>query len=155
MSASGTHRERELVLVADRSRARFFIRRPDDPELDELGDLLNPAGRLPARALVSDRQGRGFNRQRGSRTALGNNGLQRTHAERFARQVVARLAAELRIWQAARAYIFADAEFLGLLRATLRTRRIRAALHLSAKNLTRAATRRIYAELPGSAPDGE
>lgn len=147
--------EPALVLVADRSRARFFIRRPGEPELDELGDLLNPAGRLPARMLASDRQGRGFNRQRGSRTALGSDGLQRTHAERFARQIAARLAAELRTSRAARVYIFADAEFLGLLRATLRTRRIRVALHLSAKNLTRAATRRIYAELPGSAPDGE
>ena len=137
-----------LVLVADRARARLFSWERDMPQLREIGDLVNAEVRLPQRALASDRQGRGLNRQRGARTALGRDSLRRESAQRFAHEVGARLFAELRAQRAARLFVLADPEFLGLLRSVLRKRRLAVPVRMLAKNLTRADAQRIRAYLP-------
>ena len=137
-----------LVVVADRARARLFNWERDMPQLQEIGDLVNAEARLPQHALASDRQGRGFNRQRGSHTALGRDSLRRESAQRFAQEVGARLFAELRTQHAARLFVLADPEFLGLLRGVLRKRRLAVPVRMLAKNLTRADVQRIRAYLP-------
>lgn len=137
-----------LVLVADSARARLFSWERGVPQLQEISDLVNAEARLPERALASDRQGRGFNRQRGSRTALGSTALQRNAARRFALRVSAQLATESRTRRAARLFIFSETEFLGLLRTALRSRRLGLPVRTFAKNLTRAAPQRIREYLP-------
>lgn len=137
-----------LVVVADSAHARLFSWACGAGGLEELSDLVNPEARLPKHALVADRQGRGFNRQRGSRTALGSDTLRRNSALRFAQQVGTEVSAELRTQRAARLFILAEAEFLGLLRGALRTRRIAVPVNMIAKNLTRANVRRIRMYLP-------
>lgn len=137
-----------LVLVADSGRARMFSWARGAGGLKELSDLVNPEARLPKHALAADRQGRGFNRQRGSRTALGGDTLRRNSALRFAQQVGAKVSAEVRTQRAARLFILAEAEFLGLLRGALRTRRIAVPVSMIVKNLTRADVRRIRMYLP-------
>lgn len=137
-----------LVLVADSARARLFSWERGVPQLQEISDLVNAEARLPERALASDRQGRGFNRQRGSRTALGSTNLQRNSAQKFALRVGRRLAAESNARRAARLFVFAEAEFLGLLRTALRSRRPGLPVRGFAKNLTRATPQRIREYLP-------
>lgn len=137
-----------LVVVADRARARLFSWTRAAEALQELGDWANPEARLPCHVLAADRQGRSLNRQRGSRTALGDDAQRRNSTLRFARQVSARLRAELRAQHAVRLFIFAEAEFLGLLRKDLRSRGLAVPAELHAKNLTRAAPQRIREYLP-------
>ncbi|HKT32265.1 MAG TPA: host attachment protein [Gammaproteobacteria bacterium] len=137
-----------LVLVADSARARLFSWKRGIPQLQEIDDWVNAEARLPERALASDRQGRGFNRQRGSRTALGSTNLQRNSAQKFALRVGRRLAAESNARRAARLFVFAEAEFLGLLRTALRSRRPGLPVRGFAKNLTRATPQRIREYLP-------
>lgn len=137
-----------LVLVADSARARLFSWERGIPQLQEICDLVNSEARLPQRALASDRQGRGLNRQRGARTALGSTSLQRNSAQKFALRVCRRLAIESNARRAAGLFIFAEAEFLGLLRAALRGRRPGLQVRGIAKNLTRATPQRIREYLP-------
>lgn len=137
-----------LVVVADSARVRLFSWARGAEGLEELRDLVNPELRLPEHALATDRQGRGFNRQRGSRTALGRNTLRHNSVLRFAQQVGGVVSAELRTQRAARLFILAEVEFLGLLRGVLRTRRIAVPVNMIAKNLTRADVRRIRMYLP-------
>lgn len=137
-----------LVLAADSGRARLFGWEHGSSELEEIADMVNADARLPMHDLVSDRQGRGFNRQRGSRTALGSAALQRKRTQQFAREVSERLASESRTRRAPKIFVFAEAEFLGLLRSSLRNRRLGCPVYMDAKNLTRVTPQRIREYLP-------
>ena len=137
-----------LVIVADRGHARLFSLTPGEEKLRELQDLLNADARVRASKLASDRQGRGLNRARASRAALGKASLQDESASRFAHDVCGMIAGKLRRKNDARLFVFADPQFLGLLRRKLRTRKLRVPVRYFAKNLTRTSSARIRSYLP-------
>ncbi|MDE2236054.1 MAG: host attachment protein [Gammaproteobacteria bacterium] len=137
-----------LVVAADRGRARLFSIAPGQERLQEIQDFLNADARLRARNLASDRQGRGLNRTRASRAALGNASLQDESASRFAHEVSGVIAGKLLRKTNTRLFVIADPQFLGLLRGELRARKLRAPVRYIAKNLTRSSSARIRGYLP-------
>ena len=137
-----------LVIAADRGHARMFHIAPGEEKLREIDDLINAAARMPAHRLASDRQGRVLKRARASRAAVGRDSLKDENARRFAHEVAAKIAGKMRKRHAARLFVFADAQFLGMLRGELRTRKLRIPARYIAKNLTRASSMRIRSYLP-------
>ena len=137
-----------LVIAADRGHARLFSIARNQEQLQELSDLVNANARMPAHSLVTDRQGRTLNRQRGSRAALGHENLQDESARRFAHDVGAMLANRLHVQRAIRLFIIADPEFLGMLRIELRARQLAVPVRSIAKNVTRTSTECIRSYLP-------
>lgn len=137
-----------LVVAADRGRARFFSIAARDEKLQELDDLLNADARMPAHKLASDRQGRVLKRARAGRAAVGRASLKEENARRFAHAVAKKTTARLRRKSAGRLFVFADAQFLGMLRGALRVQKPHMPVRYIAKNLTRASNRRIRSYLP-------
>lgn len=104
------------ILVADRSRARFF-RGNADRSLTEIGDRLNPEGRAQEGELVSDRASRMPSMAGRARGAL-ESGSARDHvAERFARELCDALERGRTQGDYERLALVAPPEFLGFLHA--------------------------------------
>jgi protein required for attachment to host cells len=137
-----------LVVAADRGHARFFSIARNQEELQELNDLVNADARRPANSLVSDRQGRTLNRERGSRAALGRENLQNDSARRFAHRVAGLISGKLLKRSIIRLFIIADPEFLGMLRSELRTYKLTVPVRFIAKNVTRTSSERIRSYVP-------
>lgn len=137
-----------LVLAADRGHARLFSIAHNQEELQELSDLVNADARRPANSLVSDRQGRGLNRERGSRAALGRENLQNDSAHQFAHRVATLIASKLARSSIERLFIIADPEFLGMLRIELRAHKLAVPVRCITKNVTRTSSQRIRSYLP-------
>ncbi len=137
-----------LVVAADRGRARLFSIAAGQEKLQELDDLVNANARMAAHKLASDRQGRILIRARASRAAVGRASLKDENARRFAHDVSMKNSAILRRKSAGRMFVFADAQFLGMLRAELRTRNLHVPVRYIGKNLTRASNSRIRSYMP-------
>lgn len=58
------------VVVCDAARARVFETSEPGARMSEVGDWIEPAGRMSGRELESDRPGRGMDRARGGRHAM-------------------------------------------------------------------------------------
>jgi len=138
-----------LIVAGDRGRARIFALDRDTDEMRELSDLLNPVLRLHERLLSGDRQGRGMNRFRSSRVALGKSSPhKRLSSMRFARQVAESLNGFCSQYGHSSIYVLAEPEFVGLLRPQLAAQRLTADLHIIPKNLTRSDAATIRSYLP-------
>lgn len=139
------------ILVADRARARLFSLDKGTARMIEIGDFINAAARTPGHerenappARVHDRFGEG-------RHVIEAHTSPR---EKPAKQFAAMLGSHLKHAHSQQQYrdlvLIAPPGFLGMLNTTLDAR-LRAAVVLTiAKNLTRAGTEAIRAELPRS-----
>jgi protein required for attachment to host cells len=58
------------VVVCDAARARVFETTELGARMSEIGDWIEPAGRMSGRELENDRPGRGMDRARGGRHAM-------------------------------------------------------------------------------------
>ncbi|MEZ5500493.1 MAG: host attachment protein [Steroidobacteraceae bacterium] len=118
-----------LVLVCDRSAARFFHResRRKGAPLEEKAILVSPAARLRPTEINSDRAGRIYAR---SATSTGRHSVRghtpgpdrephRVIAERFAKRIARRLDRERQSGDYDRIVLVASPRFLGTLRAAL------------------------------------
>lgn len=138
-----------LVVVADRGRARLFAAPNGEEKLQELSDLLNPTLRLHADDLVHERQGRVMNRNRPSRTALGESHfLKHRSAARFAETVADAVAEQCKPGACERIFLLAEPEFLGLLRPRLAGKNLRVPTVEIAKGLTHRSGATIRRYLP-------
>lgn len=138
-----------LIMAGDRGRARIFSLDRDSDEMQELGDLINPALRLHERLLSGDRQGRGMSRFHSSRVALGKAGShRRLSAMRFARQVAEAMNGFCGQRRYSHIYLLAEPEFVGLLRPRLAALRLTTHLHVVPKNVTRSDAATIRSHLP-------
>jgi protein required for attachment to host cells len=117
-----------LLVVADGSEARIYdVARRAAPPLTLRESLVNPAARLPGRALETDRGGSVFARAAagpGPRSAVrANTGSDLdphvVELERFARRVSRRLDVARRAGELDHVWLVAGKHFLGLLRQQL------------------------------------
>ena len=104
------------IVVADHSRARFFTAEKPTGALVEMNELLNPGARQREHDISSDRPGR-LAAPDGTHHGVGDGENAREHESTlFARQVVEHLTAARTAGIMSRLYVFAEPEFLGLLR---------------------------------------
>ncbi|RMH61459.1 MAG: host attachment protein [Zetaproteobacteria bacterium] len=105
------------VLVADKSRAKWYTsnQRKGPLHLEHSWD--HPAARMPERELTTDLPGRAFDRRGGGRHAMGTEVSPKHHeAEQFAGQLAQALDHQRNTTPLTRIYVVAPPEFLGLLR---------------------------------------
>lgn len=108
------------VIVAESSRARIFAMRGLANPLQELEDLVNPAGSEPERALASDRPGRTTDSSARRRHAKEPQVSPREQvALVFAREIADRIEQGRTHGKFEKLIIVAAPEFLGLLRRSL------------------------------------
>jgi protein required for attachment to host cells len=110
------------VLVADKSRARFFTLSESHSTLLDAGELEHPEAREHEQALTSDRPGRSFDSTGQGRHAMGSAvepGEQETL--RFAKHVADHVQAAHNKGQYDRLLLVAGSPMLGLLREKLKT----------------------------------
>ncbi len=133
------------VLVADSSRARLFSADHACAPLREIGDYLNPQGRVRTRDLVADRHGRSS----GNGPNLDDEVAPRRQLALLFDKCI---SAELKIGRASglfrRLYIAAAPAFLGLLRDKLDARTADLVVETVNKDLTQLPSRRIRQHLP-------
>ena len=138
-----------LIIAGDRGRARILSLDHDTDEMRELADMVNPTVHLHERQLSGDRQGRGFNRFRASRVALGNaHPHKRLSSMRFARQVAEAVEGRCKQRRYLHIYLLADPEFIGLLRPQLAAKDFTGDLQVISKNVTGRDTATIRGYLP-------
>lgn len=120
---------RYCVIVADRSRARFFCLDPaaaPGPDtglrLVEVSDLVNPEASLSGRETWTETRS-GRNMARGGGSAHGYDDHRESHAEEFDRRFAKRIAEGahdlLRQYRPRRLVLAASSHMLGLLRGAL------------------------------------
>ncbi|MFM7567324.1 MAG: host attachment protein [Betaproteobacteria bacterium] len=108
------------VVVADASRARIFeaAELPQPPR--EIEDLVQPEGRMPERALQSDRPGRSFESVGGARHAMSpHSGPRASSRLKFAQRIVDRIDRGLAEGRFRRLALVAPPAMLGALRSSL------------------------------------
>jgi protein required for attachment to host cells len=138
-----------VVIAADPARARLFVAGAPDAPLEEFADLANPQARLHEGDLVEDSAGRrGTRPTQAKRSAFGGQSARRHRTEEFAKAVCARAARGLRESRAARLYLVAEPEFLGLLRRRLARPLRKRVAGTVAKSVTGKPAGRIRATLP-------
>ena len=104
------------VLVADNSRARFFMAEKPASPLAEVQDLAYPEARLHEGDLVTDKSGRDRNPGNGAH-GFGNDGSAKQEgADRFALMVCNELEAARNSGSFRKLYVVAAPAFLGMLR---------------------------------------
>ncbi len=108
------------IVVADRSRARIFAMTEDEPtKLNELEDLVNPAGAMRQSESVSDREGYFGGREGMLEAAEPKTDFAHKTAEPFANLIVAHLEAGRNSQQFGNLILIAAPAFLGMLRQSL------------------------------------
>ena len=115
--------ERYLVVVADESRAEFYLREGPHGPLRAVQTLTNKAARLKTEALISDRGGRSFDSHgQGRHTMESDKDAPKQHiAKGFAKLIAGRIGTELHKGAVAGFALIAAPKFLGLLRRELKT----------------------------------
>jgi len=136
------------VLVADGSRARFFVREKNR-SLTESEILISPEQRLQEQELVSDRAGRAFDSRGGARHAMEPPTTKRQQAAiDFARRLTDELERLRRGGELERLVLVAPPRFLGHLRAQL-TSEMQQLVALSLdKDLTQSSADQVAEHLP-------
>ena len=79
---------RTCIVVAEQSRARFFLQEKKGGKLNETADLINENARLLEQDLVSDRPGRSFDIMGSGRHAMeSKSSAKKQAATRFAMEI--------------------------------------------------------------------
>jgi protein required for attachment to host cells len=111
------------IVVVDGSRARFFEAGRLPSALNEVEDLIDPAGRMSERELGTDRPGRSFESVGGARHALSSASTARQRGrQQFARRVADRVDDALAQGRFRRLGLVAPPAMLGELRHALSAR---------------------------------
>jgi protein required for attachment to host cells len=138
-----------FVIAADSVRARLFHAASPAAPLREVAAMINPESRLHEHDIVEDSAGRrGTGPTRAKRSAFGGETAKRHRAEEFAAAVCATARARMRQTRAARLYLVAEPEFLGLLRKRMDRALERHVAGAVAKSVTAQPAGRIRATLP-------
>jgi protein required for attachment to host cells len=152
---------RYCVVVADRSRARFFLLDTaalpaveTDARLVEVNDLVNPEANLPGREAWSETKS-GRNMARGGGSAHGYDDHRESHAEEFDRRFAKRISAgvlDLLQKNNPRCLVLAASNsMLGLLRAAVSVPAgSNVELRESAKDLAHMSPQDIHRHLGGA-----
>jgi protein required for attachment to host cells len=137
------------VLVADKTRARFFVAESPIGTIEEIETLAHPESRLHETDLTSDLPGRAFDSGGQGRHAMGSMvGPKQQEAHVFAKQIGDRLDAARAKGSFARLVIVAPPAFLGLIREHLNGQTSKLVTSEIAKNLARMPPAEIRGHLP-------
>jgi protein required for attachment to host cells len=149
------------VIVADRSRARFFCLETASvpaveagPNLVEVSDLVNPEANLPGRDTWTETRS-GRNMARGGGSAHGYDDHREDHEEEFSRRFAKRIAEGARgllLQHRPRCLVLAaGSHMLGLLRAAVTVPAgSKVELRESAKDLAHMSPQDIHRHLAGA-----
>ena len=108
------------IIVADSARARIFSMDDVRSPLQEVKDMVHPAGRLREQNLGSDQQGRTFDSKgQGRHAKEGDVSIKKQEAINFSKEIAAYLDTECNKNQFEKLVLIAPPEFLGLLRKDL------------------------------------
>lgn len=136
------------VLVADGSRARFFVREKNR-SLTESEILISPEQRLQEQELVSDRAGRAFDSRGGARHAMEPPTTKRQQvAIDFARRLTEELEQLRRAGELERLVLVAPPRFLGHLRSQLSSETQQLVALSVDKDLTQSSADQVAEHLP-------
>lgn len=148
------------VVVADRSRARFFLLEPaalpavgGGSRLVEVSDLVNPEANLAGREAWSETKS-GRNMARGGGSAHGYDDHRESHEEEFDRRFAKRISAGvldlLHQHKPRRLVLAASSSMLGLLRSAVSLPAgANVELRESAKDLAHMSPQEIHRHLTG------
>jgi protein required for attachment to host cells len=137
-----------FVLVADGSRARFFVRQPDR-SLTEADVRVSPEHRLKEGDLTSDRPGRSYDSRGGGRHAMEQGMSKRERAAiAFAKRLAEELDAQRRVGELERLVLIAAPRFLGHLRSALSAETTALVALAIDKDLSQAPAEDIARQLP-------
>jgi protein required for attachment to host cells len=110
------------ILIADQSKARFFILSDTHSGLQEIHKIEHPQGRELEQALSSDRPGRNFDSKGQGRHTMGSEIEPGKHETiQFAKQVVDHVRSAHNDRHCDRLLLVAGSPMLGLLREDLKT----------------------------------
>lgn len=127
---------RNWIIVADESKARFFYTAGKSGPITEDAMIENETGRAHMDELISDHGGRSFDSHgEGRHTLSQNHDKKETSAIRFADAVVDRLVREVRDGHVVRYSLVAAPRFLGYLRKALGKHSIEAPYRAVSKDL--------------------
>jgi protein required for attachment to host cells len=138
------------VVVADSARARIFVWRQANGELNELQDLTNSEARLPNRELASGEPGRAVDAggHHGGHPMTQAQSPREKASQNFARDIAKLMKHACDAHDFERAVLIAPAGFLGSLKGCLdktTAKRVKATL---TNDLTKATPADIQAHLP-------
>ncbi len=138
------------VVVAESSRARFFLARTPRYDLEELAALSHAEGRLKDRDVRSDSPGRSFDSGGQGRHAMSEETSIKTQEQMaFAREIADLLDQGRSKGSYERLIICAPPEFLGCLRKTLPQTTKDLVDKAINKNLVRLSAQEIAGHMPG------
>lgn len=136
----------ELVVVAEQSRARLFIRDRVKKIFQELEVMVNPEARLHDQELTQDRPGRSFDIKGDHRHAMEmKTSPSRQVAERFAKDICKQLQSRRNEYE--KIILVAAPAFLGMLRDNLSDTLKKDVVREIDKDLVRKAEKEIEAYL--------
>lgn len=136
------------VVVCDAARARVFETPKPGERMKEIGDWIEPAGRMSGRELDSDRPGRVMDRARGGRHAMEPPIDPHDKAEqRFAETLADRLEEAHRAGLFQKLALIASPAMLGRLRPAIDGDWARSLMFDWARDLTQMTTQEIAAHL--------
>ncbi|NEV62908.1 host attachment protein [Thiorhodococcus minor] len=104
------------ILVADNSRARFFIAEKAAGPLTEVSSMTFPEGRLHEGDLITDKGGRSQTPGAGAHGVNGEDAHKQENADRFASLICEDLEVARKEGRFGKLYIVASPSLLGLLR---------------------------------------
>jgi protein required for attachment to host cells len=109
------------IVVADSSRARIFELQEQEPQLHEIEDMVNPAGRSNSNDLRSDERGRFYGKGERNQAHTADPAVTPVEHENelFAHSVAQRLEQARNEHCYSQLSLLAAPKFLGLLRANL------------------------------------
>lgn len=110
------------IVVADRTRARFFKLLSPAGAIEETGGFEDDTARKPSRALVTDKAGRRTGTPNGGTSDAARVDPQRQAAQDFARRIVKELEADANRNVFDALIVVAEPRFLGFLRETMPAR---------------------------------
>lgn len=135
------------ILVADRTRARFFTLLSPVGALRETGGFADDTARKPSRELVTDKAGRRTGTPNGGAGDAARTDPQRQAAQDFARRIGKELEADANRNAFDALIVFAEPRFLGLLRETMPARVSGLVQHEVHKDLAQARLDEIEAHM--------
>lgn len=151
MKAAKALRKRTLIVVADGARARFFAPGEDARRLvpTNTSDMVSPASRTRARNLKSDKPGRGFSGEGGSRRSAFEppHDYQKLEKHRFTSELAGALDAAVERHEFDQLILVAPRRSLGELRKLLPARVQRLVCREVAKDLTNETPAALWRRL--------
>lgn len=137
------------IVIADSARARIFALVEHGAKLEPIKELLHAESRAQERDLITDRPGRGFDREGPGRHAMSPSVSPKAHeASKFCKELADELETARKRERCDRLVLVAAPAFLGQLRKSLSNHTSQLVSQALDKNLVHMDAAEILAHLP-------